>query len=127
MKMAMWHITIHFVVEGHIYHTSDTPFWSRTLFFSSVHLPSRFPETFLTLRVEVRGGEPASRLASMAGFTTGLQLGKAEVLRGLRNFLSTDRPGSHNTGCLKENLSGKKKKKWPTFYPPRLGTDMYST
>ena len=36
----------------------------------------------------VRGNEQADRLAS----TSGLRLGRAEVLRGLRNFLNMDRP-----------------------------------
>ena len=33
---------------------------------------------------------------------SGLQLGRAEVLRGLRNFLSTDKPEHHSTDRLKE-------------------------
>ena len=34
--------------------------------------------------------------------TSGLQLGRAEVLRGLRNFLNMDRPEHHSTDRLKE-------------------------
>ena len=34
--------------------------------------------------------------------TSGLQLGRAEVLRGLRNFLSTDKPEHHSIDRLKE-------------------------
>ena len=49
----------------------------------------------------VCGNERADRLASTA-ITAGLQLGKAEVLRDLRNFLNMDRPEHHSTDCLKE-------------------------
>ena len=50
----------------------------------------------------VSGNELADRLASTADITSGLQLGRAEVLRGLRNFLSTDKPEHHSIDRLKE-------------------------
>ena len=50
----------------------------------------------------VSGNERADRLASTADITSGLQLGRAEVLRGLRNFLSTDKPEHHSIDRLKE-------------------------
>ena len=50
----------------------------------------------------VSGNERADRLASTADITSGLQLGRAEVLRGLRNFLSTDKPEHHSIDGLKE-------------------------
>ena len=50
----------------------------------------------------VSGNEWADRLASTADITSGLQLGRAEVLRGLRNFLSTDKPEHHSIDRLKE-------------------------
>ena len=50
----------------------------------------------------VSGNERADRLASTADITSGLQLGRAEVLRGLRNFLSTDKPEHHSIYRLKE-------------------------
>ena len=50
----------------------------------------------------VSGNERADRLASTADITSGLQLGRAEVLRGLRNFLSTDKPEHHSIDHLKE-------------------------
>ena len=50
----------------------------------------------------VSGNEQANRLASTADITSGLQLGGAEVLRGLRNFLNMDRPEHHSIDCLKE-------------------------
>ena len=50
----------------------------------------------------VNGNERAGRLASTADITSGLQLGRAEVLRGLRNFLNTDKPEHHSTDRLKE-------------------------
>ena len=42
------------------------------------------------------------RLASTVDMTSGLQLGRAEVLKGLRNFLNMDRPDHNNIDCLKE-------------------------
>ena len=50
----------------------------------------------------VSGNEWADRLASTADITSGLQLGSAEVLRGLRNFLNMNRPEHHSTDRLKE-------------------------
>ena len=50
----------------------------------------------------VSGNERADRLASTADITSGLQLGRAEVLRSLRNFLNTDKPEHHSTDRLKE-------------------------
>ena len=50
----------------------------------------------------VSGNERADRLASTADITSGLQLGGAEVLRGLRNFLNMDRPEHHSIDRLKE-------------------------
>ena len=46
--------------------------------------------------------EWADRLASTADVTSGLQLGRTEVLRGLRNFLNMDRPEHHRIDRLKE-------------------------
>ena len=50
----------------------------------------------------VCGNERVDRLASTADITSGLQLGRAEVLRGLRSFLNMDRPEHHSIGSLKE-------------------------
>ena len=50
----------------------------------------------------VSGNEQAERLASIADIATGLQLGRAEVLRGLRNFLNMDRPEYHSIDRLNE-------------------------
>ena len=50
----------------------------------------------------VSGNERADRLASTADITPGLQLGRAEVLWGLRNFLNTDKPEHHSIDRLKE-------------------------
>ena len=49
----------------------------------------------------VSGNERADRLASTADITSGLQLGRAEVLRGLRDFLNMDRPEHHSIYSLK--------------------------
>ena len=51
---------------------------------------------------ESLGMNRADRLASTADITSGLQLGRAEVLRGLRNFLNTDKREHHSTNRLKE-------------------------
>ena len=48
------------------------------------------------------GMKGAGRLASTADITPGLQLGRAEVLRGLRNFLNIDRPEHHSIDRFKE-------------------------
>ena len=50
----------------------------------------------------VSGNERADRLASTGEITSGLQLGRAEVLRGLRNFLNMDMPEHHSIDRLKE-------------------------
>ena len=50
----------------------------------------------------VSGNERADRLASTADITSGLQLGRAELLWGLRNFLDMDRTQHHSTDRLKE-------------------------
>ena len=50
----------------------------------------------------VSGNERADRLASTADITSGLQLGRAQVLRGLRNFLSTDKLEHHSIDQRKE-------------------------
>ena len=51
----------------------------------------------------VSGNERVDRLASTEYITSDLQLGRAEVLRGLRNFLNMDRPEHHSIfDCLKE-------------------------
>ena len=67
----------------------------------------------------VRGHERADRLASTAETTSGLQPGRAEVLRGLKNFLDMDEQEHYSTDRLKER-SGERKR--PTFHPPRSGT-----
>ena len=50
----------------------------------------------------VSGNEGADRLASTADITSGLQLGREEVLRGLRKFLNMDRPEHHSIDRPKE-------------------------
>ena len=50
----------------------------------------------------VSGNDRADRLASTSDITSGLQLGRAEMLRGLRNFLNMDMPEHHSIDCLKE-------------------------
>ena len=50
----------------------------------------------------VSGNERADRLRRTADITSRLHLGRAEVLRGLRNFLNMDRPEHHSIDHLKE-------------------------
>ena len=45
----------------------------------------------------------------------GLQLGRTEVLRGLRNFLNMDRPEQFRTDCLQERGVGKGSGRHSTF------------
>ena len=48
--------------------------------------------TYCSGHAGVSGDERADRLASIADITSGLQLGRAEVFRDLRNILNMDRP-----------------------------------
>ena len=50
----------------------------------------------------VSGNERPDRLASTADIISGLQLGRAEVLRGLKILLNMDRPEHHSVDRLKE-------------------------
>ena len=50
----------------------------------------------------VSGNEGAGTLANTADITSDLLVDRAEVLRGLRNFLNMDRPEHHSTDRLKE-------------------------
>ena len=50
----------------------------------------------------VSGNEEEDRLAITSDITSGLLFGRAEVLRGSRNFLNMNRPEHHNTDRLKE-------------------------
>ena len=50
----------------------------------------------------VSWNERTDRLASSADVTSGLQLSRADNLRGLRNFLNMDRPEHHSIDRLKE-------------------------
>ena len=68
----------------------------------------------------VSGNKRADRLASTADITSGLQLGRAEVLQSLRNFLHTDKQEHHSIDCLKER--GVEKGGGRHFHPPRLRT-----
>ena len=62
----------------------------------------------------------ADRLASTADITSGLQLVRAEVLRGLTNFLNMDRPEHHSTDRLKERGVA-------DIPPSVVGNDLFST
>ena len=71
----------------------------------------------------VCGNERADRLASTADITSDLQLGRAEVLRGLRNFLNMDRPEHHSIDRLKER---ELRKEVADISPSEVGDDMCS-
>ena len=83
---------------------------------STADITSRVPDQngvsllYIMLEIHHSGREPS---------TSGLQLGRAEVLRGLRNFLKTDRPEHHSIERLKKR-SGERKPL--TFHPPRSRT-----
>ena len=55
-----------------------------------------------TDRNREREAENADRLASKADITSGLQLDRAEMFRGLRNFVNIDRPEHHSIDRLKD-------------------------
>ena len=73
------------------WHTALHIFWLQRLLW--IYCPGH---------ARVSRNERPDRLASTADITSGLQLGRAEVLGGLRNFLSMDRPENHSTDRLKE-------------------------
>ena len=50
----------------------------------------------------VKGNVLADRLAGKAAFTSGLLLGRSEVLRSLRYYLRAQSQGHHTIGHLKE-------------------------
>ena len=56
--------------------------------------------------------------------TSDLQLGRAEMLRGLRNILNMDRPDNHSIDRLKE---GELEKETVDVSPTEVGTDLCST
>ena len=62
----------------------------------------RFQWIYCPGHATVRGNEWADRLAVTADITSGLQFGRAEVLKGLRNLMNMDRPQHHSTDRLKE-------------------------
>ena len=63
----------------------------------------------------VSGNERADRLASTADITYGLQLVRVKALRGLRNFLNTERPEHHSIDHLKERGMEKGSCRHPTL------------
>ena len=65
-------------------------------------LLQRLLRIYCFLHAGVSGNERADRLASTASITSGLLLGRVEVLRDLRNFLNMDRPQHHSIDRLKE-------------------------
>ena len=64
----------------------------------------RFSYSLLQLHPyrEVRGNKRTERVASTADITFGQQLGKAETLRRLRNFLNMYRLECHSIDSLKD-------------------------
>ena len=58
--------------------------------------------THCLVHARVCGNDRADRLASTADITSGLQLGRAEVLRDLRNFWNMDSPEHYSTERPKE-------------------------
>ena len=62
----------------------------------------RLPCIYCPGRAGVSGNERADRLASTANITSGLQLDRAQVFRGLRNFLTNDRREHHSSDRLKK-------------------------
>ena len=63
----------------------------------------------------VCGNKLADRLASTADITSGLQLGRAEMLGGLRNFLNMDRPEHFIIDCQKGRGLGEGSSQHSTF------------
>ena len=89
----------------HLAYDEEGGVWNGLPRLAHSHAQSSATKTsvdLLSWAARVSGNERADRLASTADITSGLQLGRAEVLRGLRNFLSTDKPEHHSTDRLKE-------------------------
>ena len=66
------------------------------------HWLERLECIYCSGRAEVSGHELADRWASTADIRADLQLGRAKLHRGFRNFQNMDRPGHHDIGHLKE-------------------------
>ena len=64
-------------------------------------------------------------VASTADITSGLLLGRVGVLRGLWNFLNTDRPQHHSIDCLKEWVVEKGSGRY--IPPSEVWSDLCST
>ena len=79
--------------------------------------------------------DPAFALSHLSTITSGLLLGRAEVLQGLRNFLNMDRPQHHSTDCIKERGvekgSGRHSTlqgwEWSVFNHANIGTVLRAT
>ena len=84
----------------------------------------RLPWIYCPGHAGVSGNEQADRLASAADITSSLQLDRAEVLRGLRNFLNMDWPEHHSIDPLKERGVVKEVANIP---PSKVKNDLYST
>jgi len=54
------------------------------------------------LSARVKGNAPADRLAGKATLTSGLLLGRSEVLRSSTHYLQAQSQGHHTIGCLEE-------------------------
>ena len=80
---------------GTVIRTGTQPYWAS--------LPAVPGDLLPRACQSLWGNRQADRLASTANIIFGLQLGRAEVLRGLRNFLNMDRPEHHRTDHLKES------------------------
>ena len=72
------------------------------------HTQSSAANTSVDLALcECRSREQVHKLAITADVTFDLQLGRAEVLRGLRNCLNMDRPKRHSFDCLEDRRAEK--------------------
>ena len=86
------------------WHTAMHCFWLQRLLW--IYCPGH---------AGVSGNERADRLASTADITSGLQLGRAKVLRGLRNFFNADKAENHSTDRPKERGVEKGSDRTPTL------------
>ena len=75
------------------------PYWNKVM--HSLQLQRRL-WIYCPGHTGVSGNERADKLASTADITSGLQLGRVAVLRGLRNILNTDKPEHHSIDRLTE-------------------------
>ena len=77
----------------------ENPDWNVSMV--DIHL-RKLPWVCCPGHAGVNGNDRAGRMAGYASLTSGLLLGRSEVLRSLRHYLRTQSQGHHIIDCLEE-------------------------